>query len=227
MTVTRGQTATGVNVNSATTAVLTFGTNPAAGAKVLVFVGGTVAPSGVVDNGTTPKTFTRDAHFTSGTFGLNDLSVWRADGITLPASGSYHVTVTFGSAAFGVTGARSYAGVATGAPSATNSGSGTSGSVATGNVTPPATGSLVFGGFVDDTGTTETITLTTSGASSVYSTGNGSIEAGAAADNIVTTTSAQGLAWTLSDAPDWAGIVAVYAAAAAPSGHGLLQVGII
>lgn len=217
MTITRDQTGTGTTALESGTQVITWATAPAAGSKVLVFVATTATgstPTSVKDNGTTQSTFTQDVVNTLG--GAAYSGVWRADGISLPASGSYAVTVTFGASGdFAITAGRSYAGAATGAPAASSgTGSGTSGSVNTGNVTPAASGSLVFGGFLDDSSANpESITLTTSGASSVYSSTNGTLLPGAAADNTPAGTSAQALAWTLGDAPDWGTVVAVYSPA--------------
>lgn len=231
MAVAVDQTATGVNPNGVTTATVTWGTNPAAGAKVLVFVASFTSVSGVVDNGATPTTFTLDANDNDN--GANDyfVQVWRADNITLPGSGSYHATVTFSSSAAGVAGGRSYTGVASGAPSSTSlqaGGASTGTSVTTGNLTPPATGSLLVGGFLTDSGANpESITLTTSGASAIVTETNGTILAGAGADHIVTTTSAQGLAWTLGSSADWATVIACYAAAGAAAPKGLLMAGIV
>lgn len=217
MTATRDQTATGQAPVAVGSQVITWSTNPAAGSKVLVFVAISSlagAPSSVKDNGTVQSTFTQDVDNTLG--GAVYLGIWRADGISLPASGSYAVTVTFGTSTDdGVVTGRSYAGVATGAPAASSgTGNGTSGSVATGSVTPAASGSLVFGGFIDDSGADpESITLTTSGANSLYSNTNGNFLCGAAADNIPAGTSTQSLAWTLGDSVDWNTVVAVYSPA--------------
>jgi hypothetical protein len=223
--ITADQTATGANPNGVTSQVITWATLPAAGAKALVLIGSTVSVSSVKDNGAVQSTFTQDVLNTGGG---SFLGVWRADGISLPGAGSYSVTVTFSAAALGVVGGRTYRGAAVGGPaSSNNTASGTSGSVATGSLTPPAAGALLFGGFIDDSGVNpETITLTTSGATPVYSTGNGNVLCGAAADHVTSTGAAQGLAWTLSDTPNWGTVIAAYAAAAVSPG-GLLMAGIV
>lgn len=219
MTITRDQTATGSAIaDNTATVTLTWATAPTAGTKALVYVGSTTAISSVKDNGATQSTFTADA--SSSTDGF--LGVYRADGIHLPSSGSYAVTVTLSGNAYAHAGGRTYLGMATGGPAATNSGSGTGTSVATGNVTPAATGSLVAGVFADaSSANPETITLTTSGASTIYSSTNGASDlAGASADNITSGVTAQGLAWTLGDSVGWDALVAVYSPAASAANTG-------
>lgn len=217
MTITRDQTATGQSVASGTTVVLIWATSPTAGAKALVFAGTTSTISSVKDNGATQSTFTQDALLSSS----GQYAVYRADGITLPASGSYTVTVTLAGSAFSMAGGRTYLGVATGAPTATNHGTGSGTAIATGNVTPAVTGAVVFGGFTDATGLDpETITLTTSGgANAAYTSTNGNDLCGGVADNIVTTTTPQGLAWTIGDSEGWTAAVAVYSPASAPAAN--------
>ena len=221
MTIARDQTATGT-AGSSTTFTLTWATAPAAGSKCLVLIQtpSSGAVSSVKDNGTVQSTFTQDFLYNGGG---GDLMVYRADGISLPGTGSYTVTVTMSGTQTVVAGGRTYTGVATGAPSTSNHNTGTSNSVTTGNVTPTVTGSLLVGGFADDSGANpETITLTTSGGQDIYKNTNGSILAAASADNIASTTSAQGLAWTLGDSPDFGAYVALYAPAAGTNVTGTL-----
>lgn len=217
MTITRDQTATG-QVGTASSFTVTWPANPAAGAKAILHViapGSSGLVTSVVDNGTTPRTYTRDFLFNGGG---GDLMIYRADSITLPSAGSYHATITLSASSEVITGGRTYLGVAAGAPASTNDATGTSGTAATGNVTP-AVGSLLAGGFANDSAQNpETITLTTSGASSVYVTNNGTVGIGGMADNIATATSAQGLTWTFGDTPDWGAYVALYSAAASAAG---------
>ena len=205
------QTATGQSLGSVSTLTLTWPVLPAAGAKVLVLIATVTSISSVVDNGTTPTTFTQDV---AGSLGGNPY-IYRADNIKLPASGSYTVTVTLtGSSAALFASGRSYLGVAAGGPTGSNTNSGTSNSPTTGNVTPAVTGALVFGGFVDDSGANpESIALITNSATTIFVNISGANLFGSNADHIVTTTSAQGLAWTLGDAPDWGASVAVYSPA--------------
>ena len=207
MAVTRDQTATGA-FGSGSSVTITWATLPTAGAKALVVIqtGGTV--STVKDNGAVQSTFTQDQLF-AGPGG--DLVIYRADGIHLPSSGSYAVTITFGASDPYDASGRTYLGVATGGPGSTNSNTGTGTTTTTGNVTPPVTGSLIIGGFANDSGLNpETITLTTSGASALFTNANGTDICGGAADNIPANTTAQGLTWTTGDSVDWAGHIAVY-----------------
>lgn len=217
MTITRDQAATGQSVEAATI-TLTWATRPAAGSKALVVIGAPdVTVSTVKDNGTTQSTFTADASASVGVYPWN-MCVYRADGISLPASGSYTVTVTLSGTDYAIASGATYLGVATGGPTATNSNSGSAGtSVTTGNVTPSVTGALIIGGFADDSGVDpESITLTTSGATALYTSTNGNFEPGAVAEHIVTAATAQGLAWTLGDSVNWAAVLAVYPPASAP-----------
>lgn len=219
MAITRDQTATGIGGSGAGPFTITWPANPAAGSKVLVYVsigGGPAAQviASVKDNGATQSTFTLDATETDNNGDFSN--VYRADNITLPATGNYQVTVTVSPASttFYNMGGRSYTGVAAGAPTATNVNSGTGTSVTTGNVTPAVVGALVVGKYQTDSGANPaTSTLTTSGANQIYFRSNGVTDnVGAAADNIVTSTSAQGLAWTI-DSSSWDAVVAVYAPA--------------
>lgn len=214
MAIARDQTPAGQSVLNPTTFTITWTTNPAPGAKVLLFIGSDMSVTSVTDNGTTPRTFTDDAD-NGGASGW--VYIWRADSITLPATGQYAVTVVMGAGAtLDLAAARSYTGVATGGPVATNTGSGSSTTVNTGNVTPTVASSLVFGGFIDDTGNaTQVITLTTSGGNTIFSSGNGNIVAGAAADNIPVATTATSMGWTISPTADFGAVVAVYSPAAA------------
>jgi hypothetical protein len=239
MTVTRDQTATGQASASVSTLTITWPTLPAAGSKALIGLtmggGQTASVTSAVDNGTTPRTFTADIGVAEGASNAGKY-ILRADNITLPSSGNYHVTITLSATVSWVTGCgRTYLGVASGGPtSAPAAATGTSSSPATPNVTPAVTGALLFGVF-DDTSAVnpESITLTTSGATTVYAQVNGaSFLAGAVADKIATTTSSQGLAWTLGDSPDWGAWIAVYSpgatahpAAAALTGTGTLTAG--
>src|SRR5438876_12095053 len=99
MAITRGQKSTAVSSTAATTQTTSWGTNPAAGSTVIVWVWATQGtdadPSSVQDNGTTPTTFTKDAFLRNAQSSLNSCWVYRASSITLPSSGAYHVTVTF------------------------------------------------------------------------------------------------------------------------------------
>src|SRR6266568_7619818 len=128
MAITRGQKSSLAAVGSGTSLAVTWSANPSAGNTILVFVQCANVPTTVADNGTTPSTFTLD----KSTAGGQGAYIYRASNITLPSAGSYSVTVTTSvSTTIGAAGIE-YAGVASGAPTATNSSSGTDTSVAAG-----------------------------------------------------------------------------------------------
>lgn len=106
------QLSTLAQVASGTTITTTWSVNPQPGATVLVFVQNLAPTITVVDNGSTPTTFTQDIVNFNGA----NAYIFRADNVTLPASGSYSVTVTTNVAhtlqACGI----SYTGMAGGAP---------------------------------------------------------------------------------------------------------------
>lgn len=215
MTVARDQAATGQALANVSSVTLTWPVLPAAGSKCIVIVGGSVtqAVTGAVDNGVTPSTFTADLSIAPGV--RSGKYILRADGISLPASGSYKVTITLAGSTSGITcSGRTYTGVAAGAPVSTINTQGNGNSPVTGNVTPAVAGSLLVGSFVDASFNVETITLTTPGANSFFQETDGvHFLCGGFADNIVASNAAQGLAWTISDSPDWGGIAAVYSPA--------------
>src|SRR6185437_9944001 len=131
MGITIDQTSSLAQTGSGSSVVCTWTTNPTAGAKVLVYVQLGNTPTSVIDNGVTPSTFILDAASSLAA----KCYVYRADGITLPASGSYTVTVNYtpGSSTIQARG-RSYLGVATGGPTATlNTATGTSNSPVSGS----------------------------------------------------------------------------------------------
>jgi hypothetical protein len=240
--VTRDQLATGHAAASVTSVTVTWPSLPAAGSKALITLAISNATSNgvtlVQDNGTSVSTFTADLSIPPVSGTRAGKYIFRADGISLPASGSYTVTITLAGSVPTITAAGcTYLGVSTGAPTGTNNNSGTGSSVTSGNVTPAVTGALIFGAMDDDTSANpESITLTTSGANAVYTQANGAgFLCFAAADHIATTTSAQGLAWTLGDTPDWGAWAAVYSpssavahpAAAALAGTGTLTAGAV
>lgn len=161
----------------------------------------------VADNGVTPSTFVRDA--SQETAGKHAF-VYRANGITLPSTGSYAVTLSNSGAAgtLQVCGVE-YSGVATGAPTATNTGTATSTSVTTNSVTPVSAGALYFGGFSDASGLNpETITFGATGTEQFRNTNGSSFWPLAAADLIGS--GANAFTWTLGDSVSWSACVAVY-----------------
>jgi hypothetical protein len=128
----RNQVSNVVGGGGPTQFTIPFATNPSSGAKVLAAVwsetwGGYPLTPTVVDNGTTSSQFVADVFVTvaAGSYSAPmGLWIFRADGITLPASGAYQLTVTWPVAPseYGA-GAVSYVGVNAGAPSATASNS--------------------------------------------------------------------------------------------------------
>lgn len=223
MAVTRDKSATGATGNAGSVTI-TWATLPTSGSKAIVVIQAGTVVSTVLDNGAVQSTFTLDQHF-SGPGG--DADIYRADGIHLPGAGSYSVTATFTAPGLFVAAGRTYLGVAGGAPAAFNSNSGTGLTETTGNVTPLVTGSLLVGGFANDSGLNpETITLTTSGANALFTNSNGTTLCGGSADNIPVGTTAQGFTWTTGDSVDWEGHVAVYSPAVA-SAHSAIMEGIV
>ena len=206
-----------LSVSTGTTSLaVTWATNPTAGAKVLVSVflnNATNIVTSVKDNGTSQSTFTLDQSFNlSGAF----LLIYRADGISLPGSGSYVVTVTLSTSASVQAAGGSYLGVRTGAPTHVNTDSGTGTSVSTGSVTPAAAGALYFAAFTDQsTLSSETITLTGPGFTEQATETNGSTYfAYGLADKIDPGgPTATACTWTLGDSVAWTGHIVVYDAA--------------
>jgi hypothetical protein len=212
MAITADHVSTPNELASGTTVVTTWSTNPTAGSKVLVFVQCGETPTSVVDNGATPSTFTLDVSHNT----YKGAYVYRADNITLPASGSYHVTVTVptGGDTTWVVG-KSYLGMASGGPVISHTASGTSAAASSGSATPTDTGQLAFGGFSDMNGANpSTVTFTGSSplAQIASETDGATYWPAAAADGILTSTTAVALAWTVTSS-NWDAVVAIYAAA--------------
>lgn len=188
--------------------VITWPVNPTPGAKALIWVAqaGVSTPS-VSDNGTTPATWVNDQSNTASSQGV---WIFRADNITLPASGQFAVSVTGG----GMGGGETYLGLAPGGPAAANNGTGTGTAVSTGAATPTTAGSVFFAAFQDhSTLNPETISAPGGGFSNVLTNTNGSSsQASAAADQILsnTSTSAQTCTWTLGDSVTWNAAIACY-----------------
>jgi hypothetical protein len=219
MGITPDQISNFATTGSGSSVVCTWSTNPTAGAKVLVSVQLGSTPTSVIDNGVTPTTFTLDATDTIAA----KCYVYRADNITLPASGSYTVTVNYapGSATIQAIG-KSYLGVNPGGPTSTNTATGTSNSPVSGSTTSSAGGALFAGLMTNTTSANpESITLTSAGWNSLATQTNGSsLWALAFADFIGTAggpDTAQAT-WTLGDAPTWGGMTVVYDAAISGGG---------
>jgi hypothetical protein len=207
MAITRGQKSTIGQIGSGTTVTTTWGTNPTAGSKVIVCVQCGATPTSVKDNGAVQGTFTLDKSQTAG----KGAFIYRLDGLHLPSSGSYAVTVTIASSgtiqAWGI----ELIGAATGAASATNSGTSTSTSVSTGAV---AGAGYVIACFSDGNGANpSTVTYTGPGTSQVIVTNGSSFWPFAVADNL--TSSSDTETWTVTSST-WGAAIATYAAAATP-----------
>lgn len=204
---TQGQSAR-VQVGSGTTATATFATNPTAGNTVLVFVQARAGVSSVIDNGSPSDTFTRDAYTTAG----KGAYVYRANGINLPSSGSYEITVTAASSTTIQAQALEFANLASGAPTATHTGSGTSTSVNTGSVTSSGD-AVFFGGFSDNNGGTDNFTFTSGSSGFVedFRNTNGySYWPAAEASARVSGAATKNITWTLSASTAWGAAIAVY-----------------
>jgi hypothetical protein len=214
--VTKGQSATAV-LGFGTSATATFGTNPAIGNSILVFVETASTITSVADNGTTPTTFTRDAFTTAGTGAY----VYRANDVSLPATGPYKVTVTTATSDTIQVVAVEFAGLAPGPPAATNTGSGTDTAVTTNEVTSSGD-AVFFGGFSDNSGLNPQSILFNSAVSGFveeWRQVNGSTYWPAAvADAIVSGAASNSISWTLGDSSDWGAAIAVYASSAGPGG---------
>lgn len=217
---------------------ITFLTRPAAGSSVIAALGVNTAGAtitSVKDNGTSQSTFTLDVTKTGSSQHIS--YIYRADGISLPASGNYTVTVTLSSGS-GVSvsaGAASYLGKLAGGPAATSTGTATSASVSTGSATPTAAGSLFAGTFQDNSGnTTDNPTATNGNFTQQLSEGNGDTggQVYSFADGIVAGTSAQACTWTVASSFTYSAALAVYSpantvhsAAASLNGTGALTAG--
>jgi hypothetical protein len=202
-------------LQSVDTGTATWAVNPAAGSTVLmtIWAADSETISSVVDNGSTPTTFTLDAtHDANG----QSAYIYRANNITLPASGSYVVTVTAANGHSINGGGVAYYNVKPGAPTATNFGtSAASNSPATGNVTPAGAGALYAAVFCDASAA-ETITLTGAGFNQTFiNDTNNTFRFGASADKIDSAgPTATQCTWSLTDSVAWTAVIAVYESAA-------------
>jgi hypothetical protein len=213
LTITRGQISSQL-INS-DGGVVTWGTDPTAGQKILIAIWSTSAETitSVIDNGTSPTTYTQD--FTQSSGG-HAVWIYRADGITLPGSGSYGATVSTGNQGHNVlAGGIAYSGVLTGGPTATNSSTGTSTTPATGAVTPAAAGALFFGLFSDASANNDSITINGAPFTEQFTATDGTIYSpGAAADRIDSGgPSSTSASWTIGASTAWVGGIATYDAA--------------
>jgi len=222
MTIARDQLSnlTASSPVAGTTFTITFPTNPAAGSSVIVALGINFNAAGsitsVVDNGTTPSTFTQDVTKT-GT--ANHISyIYRADNITLPSSGGYVITVTVTVTGVSASaGAQSYTGKAAGGPVSTNTGTATSGTITTNNGTPTVGGSLFVGTFQNNSSNTaDNVTVTNANFTARLSESNGSTaQVYGFADQIKVANTADACTWSVATATDtYSSAIAVYSPAA-------------
>lgn len=222
MTITRDQLSnlTATSPVAGTTFTITFPTNPTAGSSVIVALGlnfnavGSV--TSVVDNGTTPTTFTQDVTKV-GT--ANHVSyIYRADNITLPSSGGYVITVTVSVTGISASaGAQSYLGKATGGPVSTNTGTATSATITTNNGTSTAGGSLFVGTFQNNSSNTaDAVTVTNVNFTARLSESNGNTaQVYGFADQIKVANTADACTWSVATATDtYSSAIAVYSPAA-------------
>jgi hypothetical protein len=214
--VTPARSTTAAFVSSTSSAGLTaaFSSNPAAGSKVLVVVqASALATLAVTDNGTAPGTFVQDAScLNSG--GNPSLFVYRADNITLPASGTYAVSVTLSPTGPLQIAAAAYTGVQNGPPSGTSAIIGSGKNPATNPVVPADLAGLFFEAFFCTSSLNpESITSATPEFTVGPAQANGTSSfAGALSDAIVSSPAPRAGGWTLPDAPNFAAIMTAYAA---------------
>ena len=202
-----------------TSIVITWPVNPGYGATVLAAVyNGTGIPTSVVDNGITQSTFIRDVGNNTQT---NNVWIYRANGITQPASGGYTITVNVTAAQNLTAYAISYFGVNPGPPSSTNNNSNTgNGPVSTGSAISLHNGALNFATFSDNLATgTDTIALTNKTFVEQLTETNATLNiCGAMADWINPVGPvAENCTWTInSSVASWAAAIAIYDAAPVP-----------
>lgn len=204
-----------------TTQVVTWATLPTATAKAILSVAwknSTVTISSIVDNGTTPRTFTAGDVETVGTGSTqHHVQHFYADNITLPGSGSYAATITFGSTGVSfASGGATYLGVKSGASTTSsvgNNGGSAGTSISTGSATDANSGSLYIASANTAASTTITWTYTGGGTQRVTNN-NGSTQVFGFADFITSGAIAQ--TWTQSVSATWAAVESVWEAAPVP-----------
>ena len=217
-TITRGQksglASTSGSSAPAGPAVVTWPSSPAAGSKVLVAVAISdyEVITSVKDNGVTQSTFTADV--VEGQSGNDSVYIYRADGITLPGSGAYEVTIELSESQWVTAGGIAYEGVQAGGPTASNAATNTNTTAVTGSVTPDAAGALFFALFTDSSGSSsETITLGGSGWTEQFTqVNNVTTQDAGIADQIASGgPSATSATWTFSPSGDgWNAGIACY-----------------
>ena len=221
--ITRDQVSNLYTSAGSSTAAITFGTNPLPGTTVIVAIANVSGSPVLTDNGTTPTTFTQDA---SNTVNTNNIHIYRADDITMPASGGYQINVTSGGNTFAAQ-AISYIGVKPGSPATTNNSNASSGtSVTTGSVTGNG---LLFAGFSDNDASSHTVTLTnasfTSQGTSNGSAGHGGFGCADWVDPSPVSTAA--CTWTIGASAQWEGALACYLPVNVPDTIGAINAAVL
>jgi len=192
----------------------TYSVNPAAGDKVVVAIWAfaTANPSSVKDNGTSVTTFTLDRSKIDSTNGFG-LWVYYGDNVSMPASGAYKVTVTFGSTVDQNFYCAALLGAATGASTATASAGPTTSTAPSSGATGTGTGNYYIGLFSDATSLTpETINNNWTSSTRELTQTNGSTQQAGACNDLIGDGS-QTAAWSIGDSVAWDALLAVYAAA--------------
>jgi hypothetical protein len=196
---------------------ITFPTLPTAGATVIaeIAVNGTTI-STVKDNGTSQSTLTLDVSEVGTS--VHTIYTYRADGISLPSSGSYTLTVTLAAPGSGVSvsaGAATYLGKLAGGPVSTNVATATSTSVTTNNGTPSLAGSLFVAAFQNNSGgSADNPTVTNANFTSRLTQGNGGAgQVYGFADQIKSGSSADACTWTVGTSATYSAAIAVYSPA--------------
>jgi hypothetical protein len=215
MSISRGNKSPRNDVNSTTT-TLTWASAPTAGQKVIVVVWGSYTSTPTVsDNGSPSRTFTLAA---SKTDSGNTLGVWIFYADNVQPSGTYSVTVTFGSSNSWSAGGIAYSGVAAGGPSATNTNNGTGTTFTTGAVSNAAN-ALYFGGYVNNAGGADTLSVG-GGFTNQFNLDSGAtFDEGAGAD-LINSTGSQNCRWTDSTVSrTWSACIATWSEAVSGGGY--------
>jgi hypothetical protein len=217
-TITLGQLSTGAVSGGSGTHTTAFGTNPAAGNKLIVYIWSHTGQSPTVtDNASTPNTYTKDAEKIDAT-NNETCHIFRADSILLPSSGLLTITATYVATNAAAMVARELIGAATGAPVTTSVGGPTaSSSPATGSFGGTDTGDYFAAVMCDTNGATDTQTQP-SGYTLLYNVTDGvNYECGAAVDLI--TNGPQNPTWAITAGDTWVAAGAAYKAGGSGTQH--------
>ena len=211
MAITRGQKSTFATA-SATTVTTSWGTNPQAGNSIVIFLWASQTsitnPTSVKDNGVAQATFTLDKGLTDATTQAG-CWVYRADNISLPASGAYTVTATWSATADSQIGGQELIGKKAGGPAATNSNSNTGTAVTSGAVNDANSGSYYASTMVNNSGSDpETITTNSPFTQQFVEVHANTNQNGAGSDLI--SSGSQNCSITLGDSNTWDSVIVVY-----------------